>query len=199
LNTLEQKVAFAGHKGPALSVAFHPDGALLASGGKDSLIRVWDIGTGTEKTVFSRKDSGLDVVAFSPDGTMLAVVGGTHMVNLWDLASGREKAKLDGHVGGGEYRLAFRPHSRTLVSAGDDRTARFWDTGTGKQTAVLEKLPFVVRAIAFSPDGQLLALAGGGPWMRGRDEGKYGEIQLWEVQTLAADDPRIVPKDEHRK
>ncbi len=134
------------------SLAFTPDGKTLFSAGWDGVIRAWDP-EGKQVREVRAPENGVDAIAVSSDGKLLAGAGMTGDVPLWDAPTGREIRRLGGHrrqVHG----VAFAPGSDRLVS-GHEAAARVWDS-TGK---VLHTLPVEggVSAVAFSPDGRLVA------------------------------------------
>ncbi len=72
-----------------MSVAFAPDGRMLASGSNDSTIKLWDVASGREVRTLSGHTSDVWSVAFSPDGRTLASGSRDKTIKLWDVASGQ--------------------------------------------------------------------------------------------------------------
>ena len=113
---------------PAYSVAFSPDGKLVAAAMGDGEVRLLDL-TKEENWVESRRGHNGEVfaVAFSPDGKTLATGGMDKAIKLWAVDSFKELFTLDGHEDA-VVSLAFSPDGQTLASASADRTARLWRT-----------------------------------------------------------------------
>ena len=76
------------------SVAFSPDGTLLASGSLDKKIRLWDVKTGGEIKQLQGHTESITSVVFAPDGKVLASGSGDGTIRLWDVATGEEIERM---------------------------------------------------------------------------------------------------------
>jgi WD40 repeat protein len=78
---------FEGHTRPVNSVAFSPDGSLLATAGNDGMLGLWTVATGRRQASLDGQAMNLRTVAFSSDGRTLALAtGDDDDVRLWDVA-----------------------------------------------------------------------------------------------------------------
>ena len=159
-----------GHTEGVASVAFSPDGTLLASGSWNDTVKLWDVST--ERQIATLPSKQPTLVAFSPDGKTLAV--GTryfyNTVELWDVATQERIATL-GHRAVVFYTVSFSPDGKTLAVGTWDNTVELWDVATQERIATLGH-EAVVNAVSFSPDGTLLASGS-------RDN----TVKLWDVAT----------------
>jgi WD40 repeat protein len=178
--------------GAAITVfctAYSPDGKFVATAGGDELVRegnkpgnlrLWDAATGKEVRAIQGHTNTVTSVAFSPDGRLVASGGFDKLVCLWDTATGQERLCIKGHTGIVRC-VAFSPDGKSLASGSFDGTVKVWDVHSGQERASLQG-PGGVMAVAFSPDGRLLAGAGGKP-------GKAGQVILWELATRTSASP----------
>ncbi len=165
----EYEHRLTNHEGEATSVAFSPDGRLLATGSQDGAVRLWDVATGAEIRRLSGHTAEVNAVAFSPDGSLVASASGDRTLRLWDTASGAVRATLRGHTGG-VLALAFNDDGTLLASGSVDKDIRLWGVPSGEPLMTLSGHRWLVVALAFSPDGSLLA---SGSW--------DNSVRLWRV------------------
>ncbi len=167
----EPLVPFAGHQGWVQSLALSANGKYLASVASDQQIVLWDMKTAQPLAAFESPKGRwrFSSAVFSPDDRTLAVVGDDPCVRLIEVPSGKEVRRFP-CAGDPQRSVAFSPDGQLLVSGsgytGDGSRAesiRLWEVATGKLLHQLKPPRTAkergggIRALAFSPDGRLLA------------------------------------------
>ncbi len=153
---IKQTITCNGHTAWVQSLAFSPDGQILASGSNDQTIRLWNLDTGQCLKTLRGHASWVQSLAFSPNGQILASGSNDQTVKLWNVHTGQCLKTLLGHSNR-VFFTTFTPNGQTLVTGGEDQTVRVWDVNTGSCLRVLEIPINWVLSIALSPDGQTLA------------------------------------------
>jgi sugar lactone lactonase YvrE len=158
------------------SVAFSPDGKLLASAGyehgatSNNSVYLWEAATGRALKPLAGHTGGARRLVFTADSKTLISGGFDGKIRVWDLASGKELRAINAHTGCA-YSLALSPDGKLIASGGNDGV-RLWDFATGNEVrrgALHERV--IAYAVAFSPDGKLLAV------------GDTAVVKLWELAS----------------
>jgi len=168
-NTAFAKSVFAETLSSVWSVAFSPDGKLLATGDVDGLIRLWQVADGQQLLTLKGHTGWVWAVTFSADGNTLASGSNDSSVRLWDIAEGYCIGALHGHTSG-VWSVSFSPDGNTLVSSSQDSSIRLWDVSHHNCLRVLHGHTGGVWAVTFSPDGKTLA--------SGSND---ASVRLWDV------------------
>lgn len=145
----------AGEQGVGICVSFSPDGAMLAAGNSDKVVRLWHLESREMAGALNGHEDELHSVSFSPTGSMLASASEDGTVRLWDLRTKAELTTLRGHTEP-VFSVAFSSDGTKLASGSEDGTVRQWNVATGNQLSMLRRDDWVF-SVAFAPGEAMVA------------------------------------------
>ncbi|WP_088889039.1 NB-ARC domain-containing protein [Leptolyngbya ohadii] len=164
-------VATLNHPSRIWSVAFSPDGQLLATGSDDQTVKLWRVSSGELLQTFQGHSSRVWSVAFSPNGELLATGSDDQTVRLWEVNSSQCLKTFQGYHNW-IWSVAYHPDGQRLASGSEDRSIRLWNLQTGNWERTFQGHLGRIWSVAFSPDGNLLATSSD-------DQ----TIKLWDIPT----------------
>jgi WD40 repeat protein len=187
-----------GHGSDIYALAFAPDCRTLAAAGSERTVRLWDAITGDLRMLLPQGQA-CRALTFSPNGALLACAGEGE-VNLWEPQTGKHKATLTGHCGIVSA-LAFSPDGKVLACANEGQwfghefmwvkggEVQLWDVPEARLKQALGKSRTEKLALAWSPDGKLLAVASSDNVVRLWDppagESRRNVLRHRELRTVA--------------
>ena len=182
------KSVFAETLSRILTVAFHPNGKVLATGDTNGEISLWSVINGQKITSWQAHKDWIRCVAFSSDGKLLASGSKDKTVRLWNLQEDVQsydcRQTFKGHIDE-IWSVVFSPTQFKLASGSNDRTVRIWNLETA-ECLILQQHSQQIQSISFSSDGRKLASGS-------EDQ----TIKIWDVdsgecqQTLTGHTGRI--------
>lgn len=171
VNAPEQTTVLDGHTGEITSVAWAGD--VLASGGRDKTLRLWDAAARSERVLIPFEDWLRDLAA-SADGRFLAAACKDGTVALIDMVTAETMRVFEAHEGGADA-VAFSLDGALLVTGGRDNLVRVWDVGGDSESPLvtLEGHRKPVLTVAFHPAGSFIASGSGD-----------NSVRLWGVADV---------------
>jgi RNA polymerase sigma factor (sigma-70 family) len=214
-DTANRKVLrnWQAHPSNVLALTFTSDSKTLVSGGQDRIVRLWDPTQSKEIKKLEGHNGAVRSLHCSRDGKVLVSGSGwpssDRTIRVWDLATGQQVRQLPGGYHGS---CVLSSDGQTMFYSRGDAMVRRYDLSQGKDIAEPQGLDGFSKAVAFSPDGNLLAVAGNHIYLCAGETGKIlqtlvghsngvysvdfspngntlasagrdGTIRLWDVQT----------------
>ncbi len=172
------------------SIAFSPDSKTLAVSTGGAILWLYDVATARKSSEFDTELRSVNHLVFAPDGMTLALTAGGGTVRLRDVATGKQLQELGPtprpRRGSEPWTrcVALSPDGKTVAAGyswsstalrdGDRKSICLWDAATGKELRQLDGGKSGVVALAYSPDGKLLASV---------DDAFDPKIRLWDAAS----------------
>ncbi len=151
-------------------------------------VQVYEVGTARAAAVWSApKDFPPGSIALSPDGRSVALGSWRHPAALLYSNAGAAGGKTAAQTAGGLGPLAFSPDGKLLVAAAyDNSTLLVWDTVAGREVRKLdEPMRWPATALAFAPNGRLLATGVSNGFVRLWDTAGWRDVASFKVSPEA--------------
>ncbi|KAG8345379.1 WD domain [Trypanosoma vivax] len=146
--------------------------SLVASGGDDRIVQVWDTRTRRPTHTFYEHMDSVRSVDFHPDGLSIATGSADHTVNVFDLRRNMLLQHYDAH-NGVVNEVRFSPSGSWLLSASSDGTAKLWDLKEGYLYCTLNAHEGAVHSARFTNDGRYFTTTG-----------QDGLVMVWQSGLL---------------
>ncbi|KAF9541312.1 hypothetical protein EC957_003214 [Mortierella hygrophila] len=169
--TGELRLVLSGHSDEVTSIAFSPDGSLIATASKDTTLQVWSTSSGESLHTLNGHSESVNRVAFSPTGSQLVSCSEDKTLRTWSPQTGELVTVFNGHKRG-IVSVSYSPDGRKLASGASNGGIGFWDAETGENTHGFVGHADAVEGLAYSPNGHQLASCG-----------SSGTICLWDPQN----------------
>jgi WD40 repeat protein len=147
------------------SLAFSRDDRILATGGDQGYVALWNLSDGKELPHLKSQHGLVFSIAFSPDGKRLASACGDGTVQVWDFAARAPLFRLSDHEYGA-WSLAYSPDGKSIATGAGDGLVRLWDAETGALQKEYQAGYAQIDSIGFSKDGLKLAVVSIGQFIQ---------------------------------
>jgi WD40 repeat protein len=172
----KEVVIYRGHSGAVKAVVWAPDNRLIASGGYDTTLQIWDASSGTLRSTCRGHLDPVVAVSWSPDGQRLVSGSLDTTAKIWDVATGQAITDYRGHSAA-IFSLAWASgaslssNETRIASGSGDGTVQVWDPEKNL-TLTYRGHQGSIATVAWSPDGRFLASGG-----------EDRTVQVWDATT----------------
>jgi serine/threonine protein kinase len=160
--------SYTGHTQYVESVAWSPDGSMIASASGDNTVQIWNASTGENLLVYRGHSNAVNAVIWSADGSQ--VISASDDVQVWDASTGNLVFTYSGHSNN-VYTLGRSPDGKRIASGGGDGTVQIWDAVQGNHYITYNSNSYQVKSLVWSPDGNSIASTSG------------NQVDVWNVAT----------------
>lgn len=167
------RLSIQGHSVHVRTLAFSPDGRMLAGGSNLGAVHLWDAHTGTKFFTLKEHSNRIRALAFSPDGKTLASGTANGEISLWNTADGTQNNAIILEPRAIVSQLLFSMDGKILVSGNGSGIIQLWDVHTGRLLSTHAAHTALISILLFSPDGKTLASGG-----------TDATLLLWNWETL---------------
>src|SRR5262249_3314166 len=187
-----------GARGSIEAVAFSPDGRLVAGGGEDRTLRVWEPGPsfrGQPLAQLAGHTRAITALAFSPDGHGLATGGRDSTVRLWTVTRIRSSEWAALAHPGEVTALTYSSDGKMLATACPDHVIRLWDPVSIKPSVQAELRGHAgpIRLLLIPPKTQVLVSVGDGPKVMNWDLQTNRVVREWELPAATISGVALTP------
>uniref|UniRef100_A0A4W3JRL0 Transducin beta like 3 n=1 Tax=Callorhinchus milii TaxID=7868 RepID=A0A4W3JRL0_CALMI len=172
------------HSAPMASMTFDSTSTLLATGGCDSTIKIWDVIKQYCTHNLKGSSGVVNLVEFHPDMSRLQLFSSSMdcKIRLWNLSTSKCITVLDAHYSA-VTSLAFTSDGNTMISSGRDKICTVWDLTTYKSQKTVPVYETVEAVVLLPADGDFSALG-----VKGKDHhfitaGNKGILRVWEARS----------------
>ncbi len=167
-----------GHRDILYTAVLSPDGAMLATGGYDRSIMLWNLADGTLIRKLDGHNGAVYDLDFDQSGKVLASASGDETIKIWRVSDG-ERLDTLGQGEAEQYVVRFDDARGRVLAVGADKRIRVWQVMSKSEPTVSPLLHATfahdapIQQLAISPDGKSIATSGDDK-----------QVKVWDAETI---------------